>query len=122
MYPAVREGGDILSGVLARCNPGREHHASLPFARPREVSEREEGAAEGEEGRVDVSAPLVANDEAPKVIEVREGAFNYPAVPPEPSARVDATPRDPGLGPSLPELLARYEEIVGLVRVQFRGA
>lgn len=36
-------------------------------------------------------APLVANNEAPKVIEVHEGALNYPAALPEPSDRVGAT-------------------------------
>ena len=100
------EGGDILSGELALRNPGPEYHASEALPRPREVPDRVEGAAECEEGRVSVSALLVANDEAPKVIEAREGALNYLAVPPEPNARVDATPRDPDLDPSLPELLA----------------
>jgi hypothetical protein len=51
-----------------------------------------EGGSEGGEGEVDVGPSLVAQRQAPELLEPGQGAFHHPPVPP-----IDPAPGDAGL-------------------------
>src|SRR5688500_16267528 len=88
-------------------SPCSEACALERLTQPREMVERQQGAAEREEGAVDVRALLIADGEAPHLVEMGERALYHPAVAPEPRARVDAAPRDAREDPPLAQQPAR---------------
>lgn len=63
---------------------------------PPDLVEADEGAAEDNEGFVDVGAPLVADGQTAEAVEPGERSFDDPAVAAQPLAAVDATLRNAG--------------------------
>jgi hypothetical protein len=118
--PALRPPASAWSDPR-RCDPS---WPSRPESRtrPGEVVERQEGAAEPEEGGVDVGSALVADGEAAHLVQVRERALDDPAMAAQASTRVDPAARDAGLDATGAERSSRGGEVVGFVRVELGGA
>jgi hypothetical protein len=58
--------------------------------------EADEGAAEGEEGLMDVGAAFVADSQPAKAVEPSQHPLDHPAVPSELLAALDPAPRGSG--------------------------
>jgi hypothetical protein len=86
------------------------------------VVERQEGAAELEEGRVHVGSALVVDGEAAHLVQVRERALDDPAMAAQVITRVDPAARDACLDATGAEGSSRRGEVVGFVRVELGGA
>ncbi len=74
-------------------NAPRPHRGEAKNAyqnRSWEVAPGDEGTAEGEEGLMDVGAPLIADGQASKVVEPGQGALDHPAMTTEAIAALDA--------------------------------
>ena len=67
---------------------------------------------------MDVGAPLVADRQASELAEPSQGAFDHPAVPPQPGAALDPAPRDAGLDVAAGQGTTAAAVIVGLVGVE----
>jgi hypothetical protein len=65
---------------------------------------------------------FVPDPQPSKALQPRSGALHYPAVAPQPLARVNLPPRYAWLYASAAKLLAQGSRVVCLVRVQLRGA
>src|SRR5947207_10967874 len=80
--------------------------------------EADEGAAEVEEGLMNVAASLVAHRQPPEASQPGEGALHHPAVAAEPLAGVDAFAGDAAGDPAPSQVAAAARDVVGLVGVQ----
>lgn len=81
----------------------------------------DERAANVQKGQVHICAPLVANAQTAITIEPGKRAFNHPAMPAKPLARLDATPRDTWRDAARAQLLAQRLGVIRFVSVQLRG-
>ena len=81
----------------------------------------DEHAAQGEEGLVDVGAPLVAHAQATKAVEPGEGALDYPAVGAKTLRTVLPAPGDAGDDPTRSQRRPAASVVVALVGVQLLG-
>jgi hypothetical protein len=71
---------------------------------------------------VHVGQPLIAHFQPPVAIQPRQCPFGYPPVASQAFARLDATPRDPGLNCPFAKCLTATNEVVALVGMHPRGA
>jgi hypothetical protein len=58
---------------------------------------------------------LISDAQATKLMEPTDRPLHYPAVPSQPLAALDPTPRDPGHDPPLPQQAPVFLGVVGLV-------
>ncbi len=100
--------------------PLRESHAPAleRLTEPPDLVEADEGAAEGNEGEVDVLASLGADGQASQPGHPGVCALDHPAVPPQTLAALDATPRDTGLDATGTALRPATAMIIALVGMQ----
>lgn len=75
-----------------------------------------------EKSQVHIGAPLVPDAQAAVAVQPRERALDYPPMPAQPIARLNAWARDAWRNASPAQLLAQGLRVVGLVGVQLRGA
>ena len=87
-----------------------------------EEAEADEGAAEVEEGLMEVVAALIAPGEAAEVVQPGDGAFHHPAVATEAVGALDAFAGDAGDDVAAAQGVAAVGVVVALVRVQLGGA
>jgi hypothetical protein len=83
------------------------------------VLEREQAAAERQEGVVEVLAAFVPRTQSARAVEVGEGPLDYSAMATESRARVDAPARDACVDVAGAARSARARAVVGRVGVQF---
>jgi hypothetical protein len=85
-------------------------------------AEAGEGAAEVEEGQVDVGQTFIADSESAEVVEPGEGALDDPAVASELVAGLDSSPSNATADPAPAQVLPTTRIVVALVGVQLVGA
>lgn len=79
-------------------------------------------AADVQERQVHVCPPLVTDAQAPVTIQPRDSALDYPAMPTESLATLDAPARDARRDATSAQLLQQRLRVISLVGVQLRGA
>jgi hypothetical protein len=82
----------------------------------------DEGGADGEEGFVDIGAPVIATIEATVLVQPGERALDHPAVFAESRSVCDVALGDPGRDAALPQRLAVAATVVCAVGEQRLGA
>src|SRR5688500_10747436 len=79
--------------------------------------EADERAAEGEEGLMDVGAPLVADRQPPVAVEPGQRTLHHPAMATQALAGVDALARDATADVAAAQRLAAAGDVVALIGV-----
>jgi hypothetical protein len=117
----VRGSAAERSAVLRtppRCRSEYQERVSKPS---REVIPANEGTAQRGERFIMRELALVANDEAPVLIEPRMRALDHPAVAPQGLTGIDPFACDARNNPSRATRRPAARDVVRLVRVQLRG-
>lgn len=83
--------------------------------------EADEGTAQGQEGLIEVRAPLVPDRQPSVPIEPRQGPFDHPAVAAQALAGVGPPPGDADLDPAPVQQASATRDVVGLVGMELGG-